>query len=29
MPKTIAKKTPVVKRLLVHINSLGANNWDE
>ena len=27
--KNISKKKPTVKRLLVHIYSLGANNWDE
>ena len=27
--KNISKKKPTVKRLLAHINSLGANNWDE
>ena len=27
--KNISKKKPSVKRLLAHINSLGANNWDE
>ena len=25
----ISKKKPTVKRLLVHTNNLGANNWDE
>ena len=29
MLKTLAKKTPTVKRLLPRVNSLGANNWDE
>ena len=27
--KNISKKKPTVKRLLAHITSLGANNWDE
>ena len=27
--KNISKKKPTVKQLLAHINSLGANNWDE
>ena len=27
--KNISKKKPSVKGLLAHINSLGANNWDE
>ena len=27
--KNISKKEPNIKRLLAHINSLGANNWDE
>ena len=27
--KNISKKKPTVKRLPAHINSLGANNWDE
>ena len=27
--KNISKKKPTVKRLLAHINSLGASNWDE
>ena len=27
--KNIRKKKPTVKRIVAHINSLGANNWDE
>ena len=27
--KNINKKKPTAKRLLAHINSLGANNWGE
>ena len=27
--KNISKKKPTVKRLLAHINSLGAINWDD
>ena len=27
--KNISKKKPTVKRLLAHINSLGANSWDK
>ena len=27
--KNISKKKPTVKRLLAHINRLGANNWGE
>ena len=27
--RNISKKKPTVKRLLAHINSPGANNWDE
>ena len=27
--KNISKKKPTVKRILAHVNSVGANNWDE